>query len=197
MKKIIFDVNNTLIPFEGYQTSIIATFNEINKSYSIRDLQVIINSINDYTKYFSIYDIQLFKYFIEERLHKKLPNNFLDIWFEQIIKYIPKENNIDLIKILRKLSKRYELSAFTDFFTEVQTKLLESYEILCYFNEVIGTDIYKVKPYHDGFISICGNYKPEECIYIGDNLEKDIKPAENIGMNTLLYDPNNNYKRYE
>lgn len=198
MKKIIFDINDTLIPFEsGYQTSIIKTFTDLNTPYSIRDIQIINNSIEDYTKYFNLYDISIFKYFIEERLKKKLPKNFIETWFKNIGESIPYTKDIELIKLLTKLSKKYELSVFTNFFTEPQTEKLKNYEILSYFNDVLGTDECKVKPYIDGFITICDTYKPEECIYIGNNLEKEIKPAKSIGMNTLLYDPNNIYNSYK
>ena len=37
----------------------------------------------------------------------------------------------------------------------------------------------------------CGEYKPYECVMIGDDLYLDIECAQNIGMNTILVSTKN------
>lgn len=81
----------------------------------------------------------------------------------------------------------------TNWFTKSQKERLKNYEILKYFKEVIGTDLVKNKPNEESFIRACGTYKPEECVMIGDSLEKDVNGALNCGLGAILFDYKNIY----
>ena len=63
---------------------------------------------------------------------------------------------------------------------------MEKLDILKYFDEVYGGD-YKSKPNREAFINAMGEYKKEECVMVGDNIEMDIKPALDLGIKTYLY----------
>ena len=41
----------------------------------------------------------------------------------------------------------------------------------------------------DGFLYVCGPYKPSECVMVGDNYDKDILGAKKAGLNTIYYSP--------
>ena len=59
------------------------------------------------------------------------------------------------------------------------------------FDIIVGVDtIKKVKPNPDVFKYAISklNVKPEETIFVGDNLEADYKGAENAGIHPLLID---------
>ena len=59
-----------------------------------------------------------------------------------------------------------------------------------YFSKQIYTDILKNKPNKEAFMEAIKPYNIDECIMIGDSIEKDIKGAESIGMKAILIDEN-------
>ena len=55
----------------------------------------------------------------------------------------------------------------------------------------------KRKPFKEAFLQAIGDNKPEECIMIGDNFERDIKGALNAGLKAIYYNPKNNVAKNE
>ena len=90
-----------------------------------------------------------------------------------------------LVKVIKYLSKKYDLYVVTNWFTETQKGRLDNMGILKYFKEVIGADINYFKPDKKAFDKILEKYKPEECISIGDTLENDVKTPLSLGMKAL------------
>ena len=87
------------------------------------------------------------------------------------------------------LSKKYELVVLTNWFTKPQSERLKNADILNYFKEVIGGELF-MKPSRTAFLNACGEYLPSECIMIGDDYNKDIIGASNTGLNVIYF----NYK---
>ena len=79
----------------------------------------------------------------------------------------------------------------TDWFAEEQINRLECLGIKKYFTQVYSAEKTKRKPFKEAFINAIGNNKPEECVMIGDNLERDIKGAINAGLKAIHFNPNN------
>ena len=102
------------------------------------------------------------------------------------------ERNEEVIEVLDYLSKKYELVVLTNWFQAPQRERLKNADILKYFKEVIGGELY-MKPSGDAFINACGKYKLNECIMIGDDYNKDILGASNAGLDVIYF----NYKNKE
>jgi putative hydrolase of the HAD superfamily len=66
------------------------------------------------------------------------------------------------------------------------------------FDIIVGTDtVMKVKPDPDFFIYTLNKLKvkPEEAMYVGDEIEADYKGAKNVGMHALLIDRTEKHKQ--
>lgn len=182
IKKIIFDLDNTLIEFpKDYKKEYDKVINKYNLNITSLDLYKIIglyevNNINIY------YDKQKMLELINEEYNLDLKLDFIDYLLE-IISGIAETADTGIIDTLEYLSKKYELIVLTNWFTECQKKRLEKANILKYFKEVYGTDTIPMKPKKECFMSVIKGLKPSECLMVGDNLEVDIKVPYEMGMN--------------
>ena len=189
IKRIIFDLDNTLIPFpknfiEGYK-EVVDDFN-----LNITPIELY-NLIGEYEPLYDHYDYDLLTNFINDRLGTNFDRTFLDRFME-VYDNLDLELNEGVIETLEYLSNKYSVVALTNWFTNSQKNRLKKLDILKYFDEVYGGD-YKSKPHKEAFIHAKGDYKIEECIVVGDNIDMDIKPAIDLGMKYYLYGSNDKY----
>ena len=186
IKRIIFDIDNTLIDFpetykEGYQQ--VLDKYKVNKTYKeLYDAIGVYEECGKYNKYTKEELLSV----INKELDLNLNKEFLDDYFDM---YNNLETNVsDNIKnTLEYLSKKYELVTLSNWFTFSQKERLKIAGLDKYFKEVYGTDIVPMKPTKESFLSVIGNHKIEECLMIGDNIEMDIKVPYELGMNVLYY----------
>ena len=94
--------------------------------------------------------------------------------------------------ILDYLKENYQLMIITNGFEEIQSVKLSSSGIDKYFEKVITSEsVGHKKPAREIFeVALShGSYSPDEVIMIGDNLNTDIKGANNIGMDSAYFNP--------
>ena len=192
MKKIIFDLDNTLMM---YDDSYLLDYSRVmNGTYE--DGMKLYESIGKYEAYAGIYNKKELLEFINKDMHTNYNIEFIDKLLEIISKnwvyYIP--NGTD--EVLQYLFNKYELYVLTNWFSECQANRLKNTGLLKYFKEVIGADKEKAKPNIDGYLYIIGNTNKEYAIMIGDNPEIDIKGANDSGINSILIDYRNRYEGY-
>lgn len=189
IKRVIFDQDNTLVKWrEENWTTLDETFQKLNYKITTNDKSKIIECINNYEKKYSMYIKEDIYLYINKKLNKLLPENWIDIWLEQLSnRYALLEPNTK--DILNYLNEKYELVVLTNWFSNSQINILKKLGILHYFNEIIGTDQVLNKPNKEAFLKACGNYKIEECLMIGDNFDIDILGAYSAGMDAIWYNP--------
>lgn len=189
IKRIIFDLDNTLIPFpknfkEGYR--------EVLEKFNIYiEPTVLYNIIGEYESLYDHYDYDLLISFINNKLNTNFDETFLNAFMDM---YDTLEVNIseDIIETLKYLSKKYSLVVLTNWITKSQEKRMKRAGILKYFDKIYGGD-YKLKPNKKAFVNAMGKYKIDECIMVGDNIEMDIIPAENLGIKTYYLGKSDKY----
>lgn len=191
MKRIIFDLDNTLIPWsDDYFLGFIEKMIEYNVIDNEEGLIKFNEVVNSYEIHNSNYDKELFINFLNKGLNKNIPIEFY-YEFENYFSFcIPKEKDLNVFKILDYLKDKYELVILTNFFEKSQTKRMENYGIKHYFKEIYGGDKY-IKPYKESYLMACGENKPSECIMIGDNYENDYCGAINAGLKAIYLNINN------
>lgn len=196
IKRIIFDIDNTLIPWEDkYYDTLNETFKKLSVPFSGEIKNNIIKAVDDYENIYNIYHEKLMLDLFNKYTGLVLPNNFMEIWLKELESCIP-DDNTEIKDILEYLNKKYEIVALTNWFTGEQQNRLKNLNLDIYFKEIIGTDQILNKPNIEAFKKAVGNHKLNECVMIGDNLEKDIIGAENAGLNTILFDYKNRYGDY-
>ena len=185
IKRIIFDLDNTLIMWnDNYLEAIKKT----TKEYKIQeDYKYLSSLIDQYDNEYDHYDKNLLVQFINKHIDSKIDINFLNTFLNKFGYMSIRSDNV--IETLDYLSKKYELVVLTNWFQKPQVERLKNASILKYFKEVIGGELY-MKPNPKAYINACGKYKPNECIIVGDDYNKDILGAYNTGLNVIYF----NYK---
>ncbi len=185
IKRLIFDIDGTLIKNVRFQDSITQTLKE-TRIYSDKNLEIFLNSIKDYEKHYDNYNSTDYLNFLGNQLGINLESNFLEIFFKHLKTAIP--NNFDGIQeiqeTLQYLSKKYELVLLSNYFEKSQRNRLEAMGINKYFKKYYGEN--KIKPYDESYWQAKGIFQPSECIIIGDDLELDIKKPSKLGFRTIL-----------
>jgi len=95
-----------------------------------------------------------------------------------------------LKKIISALYKKYKLGIISNFkkshMIEIFNALgLSEQELTLMITEDI---VQEIKPAHEPFLKAIelADCKPEECLYVGDSPSKDMRPAKEVGMMTIL-----------
>lgn len=193
MKKIIFDLDDTLIMFDPkYIESYQIALQTAGYESTYEDAKLIFDAIDEFGLVVDIYTKEGLLDFINQKSNK----NYEMILIDEILNAVGLKwtNPVtsDLIELLDYLYKKYDLYVLTNFFTDCQTERLKNVGIDHYFKEVVGCDKVKAKPNKEAFL-----YFGLDSIMIGDNLENDVKGAINAGLDAILYDFKNKYSDLE
>ena len=192
IKRVIFDIDNTLMPWKAeYFSEIYTVLNELNIECTEEDFLKIQKAFSEYENNYYTFSTKLMIDFINEYTEKNYPEEFIEMLINRWSKCAPEKLPESTIKVLEYVKSKYEVVVLTDWYKDQQVKRLEKAKILKYFQEVYAAENTKRKPFKEAFIQAIGENKPEECIMIGDNLERDIKGALNTGLKAIWYNPNN------
>lgn len=191
IKRVIFDIDNTLIPWkEEYYSEIKKVLKELNIDYTEKDYEKILEAFGEYENVYYTFDKKLMLKYINDYTNKKYPEEFIYNVIEKWANCVPEKIDKNIIKLLEYLKSKYELVILTDWYKDQQIKRLEKVEILKYFSDIYSAENTRRKPFKEAFIHAIGDNKPNECIMIGDNFERDIKGALNAGLQAIYYAPN-------
>lgn len=190
MKKLILDLDNTLLflskDWTIYYKKFIEKYNiNITPEYlydSIGSLEKNSSDIIVTNEYFQKYMYDNISLKITEKMLNDLLNYYADI---------PLLYTDVVYDILKYLSQKYELMAYTDWFTENQIKRLKKYNLDEFFSKVYGWDILPVKPSKIGLDTIIKDTNIEDFIFIGDSIEYDLELPNSIGIDTIFYNRKN------
>ena len=193
IKRLIFDIDDTLIPFpKGFEQGYKRVIEKYNLNIDAKKLYEIIGEYETGGKY-KYYDVDKLLDLINNRLDTNLDKGFVDEFFNMYNKLITPVSE-ELIDTLKYLSNKYEIVTLSNWVTKSQKEILKCAGILKYFDEVYGTDIVPMKPLKESFLSVIGEHKVNECLMIGDNFDADIKVPLEIGMSVYyLTDKEINY----
>ena len=129
--------------------------------------------------------------FINKYTKKNYPEELIEKLMNKWSKCAPEKLPESTIKVLEYTKSKYEVVVLTDWYKEQQVKRLEKAKILKYFQEVYAAENTKRKPFKEAFMQAIGENKPEECIVIGDDFQRDIEGALKAGLQAIYYNPNN------
>lgn len=181
IKRIIFDVDNTLIMWsDKYLFALRNVLEELMPSYNEEQLLEIDGCIVAYEEEHDIYTKEAFVNYVNNKCNTQFGINFVDkLIVEQGNCY---EKDEELVSIIKYLKEKYDLVVLSNWFTETQKLRLQGIGILDYFTLVSGGDERVLKPNLNAFDVVTKGYKNEECLMIGDSLKHDIIPATELGI---------------
>ena len=192
IKRVIFDIDNTLMPWKAeYFSEIYTVLKELNIECTEEDFLKIQKAFSEYENNYYTFSTKLMIDFINEYTEKNYPEEFIEMLINRWSKCAPDKLSDTTIKVLEYAKSKYEVVALTDWYKDQQVKRLKKAKILKYFQEVYGAENTKRKPFKEAFMQAIGENKPEECIVIGDDFQRDIEGSLKAGLQAIYYNPNN------
>ena len=190
IKRIIFDIDNTLIPWkEEYNQEINKALEEFKIPYTEDDAKNISKAFFEYENvYFTFEKNQMAKY-INNYTYKNYPKELIERIIQRWEACVPERIDSEIIQLLEYLKQNYEMVILTDWFVSSQSQRLQKTNILQYFQKVYGAEKTKRKPFPEAFLQAIGENRPEECVIIGDDFKRDIQGAINVGTQAFWYCP--------
>ena len=130
--------------------------------------------------------------YINKYTKKQYPKEFIYGCTNRWADSVPQKLDESVINMLKYLKDKYQMVILTDWYADQQIEKLEKLNILQYFSKIYSAEKVKRKPFKEAFLQAIEDNKPEECIMIGDDFERDIKGALNAGLHAIYYNPKNN-----
>lgn len=188
LKRIIFDVDGTLIDVMNFRLLVERMLKEKGISYTEEDLDAYMLAIQTYEDEYINYDFNNYLEHIKSNCGLDIDAEYMKAFLNRAGEYVPEVgSSIGLRNTLEYLKEKYELVVLTNYFRKVQENRLRNFGILSYFDEIYGGDSI-IKPATEAFRIAQGNNKRSECLMIGDSLQLDYLGAINFGMDAILID---------
>ena len=113
------------------------------------------------------------------------------LYWDTLIRHSAPEPGI--LTCLAKLKEAgYTLGIGTDMTVIYQLKKLEHLQMLPFFDFIVSSEEANVEKPHEKLFRLCAakaGVSPDACLFIGDNLKKDVLGPRNMGMRSLWYCP--------
>ena len=179
IKKIIFDLDNTLIDWiDEYDYALRDTLIKYNINF---DYGLLSNAIDEYDYTSKIYNSYDLMNYLNNKYNLGITIDFINDWLKELGKQ--GKPNKGVVELLEYLHNKYELVVLTNWESNCQINRLKSAGIYKYFKGVYGGEVYK-KPSYEAFKKAIEPYMESECIMVGDSMKFDIEPAKKLGIKT-------------
>lgn len=182
IKRIIFDIDNTLLDTKKDCIDCYQNYLKI-KNYKMEPNDLF-KILYEYEFVGNFEKIDLVNY-----LNQKLDNIYGLENLEELLKMYSNYStliNENTKNILEYLSKKYEIVALTNWYKDCQHERLKKVGIDKYFKKIYGVED-GIKPNKETYKNACSNYQYEECLIIGDSLERDINIPKKLKMKTIYF----------
>ncbi|MBP3634956.1 MAG: HAD family hydrolase [Bacilli bacterium] len=188
-RRFIFDLDGTLLHGDfskerEYFRSVLST--EEQELFLPKYFDVLM----EYENIFDRYDVEKLSDFLSKKTRTNITPNMINEWItiNCNINDILLPETIDMLEYLK--SRKKSLVILTNWFRKGQETRLYNADIRKYFDEIYAGDFY-IKPTKESYLNACGDYDKNECIVIGDNLQKDVYGPNKYGIDSIYYNPNN------
>lgn len=183
MKRLIFDLDNTLILWKNeYREAMKNTVEHFNLDLDYATLD---DLVEIYENYYDKYTIDNITELFNKQLNLNLTNEFTEYWLKELGNMA--DDDLNIKPLLEYLKSKYELVVLTNWFKESQLSRLKKIDIDKYFANIYGGED-AIKPNKEAYLKAIGNRDISDCIMIGDNLKVDIEGAVDIGLKAILVD---------
>ena len=188
MKKLyIFDLDGTLLTgnFKLVDDYLRETFNEQADDF-IHNMGTILEK---YEKNTPKYDEETLSSFLVDETGLRFSPKIIKEWNARVgeATNIEEEQARDVLEYLKYNDKKVKV--LTNWFGNSQEKRLQTEGFMEYIDEVIGGEV-ATKPHKKAYINAVQGFYPEECVFIGNDVDNDYIGPKACGMDSILYDKN-------
>ncbi len=192
MKRFIFDMDGTLV------SSDYSPENEYFKSIYGGDSKKLLDGIgvyiDSYEKNYERYDIQQICRYLDAVTGLKFTHEIIEGWRDLTGTYETKieDGVVETLEYLK--SKGHSLVVLTNWFGEPQIKRLENVGLIKYFDEIYtGNTV--LKPHKEAYMCAKDRFSLNDCVVVGDDIQKDYVVPRSLGMDTILYDKKDKHNK--
>lgn len=186
VKRIIFDLDDTLIPWnDEWWKTVSDTFEFYHIPYDLSILPNLKKAVNNYIESCQRMDKVQMSQYLSNELNILLPDSFVETW-TNLLGECTLEDSYQLASFLKNLSSKYSLTIASNWFYSQQVRKLERLGILQYFDEVVTADRFIRKPYSEMYDYLSKGYQKDEVIVVGDSYQSDIKGAIDLKIYAYL-----------
>ena len=191
IERIIFDLDNTLIPWKNeYYITFNKVLDKLNYQYDDYFISKLIEAVDNYESEYKTYNKSDMMELMNKYTKEKLPDNFIDLWLEEL-SLCCEATDKDIVETLDYLYHKYDLVILTNWFAYSQINRLRKAGIYKYFSKVYCTDTFPMKPNKESYLIAAGSYEVSKCLMIGDSIKSDVEGALKVGMNAIYYNYEN------
>ncbi len=193
MKKLyVFDLDGTLLTgnFRLVDYHLRDLFREQAEDF-IHNMGTILEK---YEKNNPRYDVETLSSYLKEETGLNFTPRIIEEWNVLVGEADNKEEEHakELLEYLKQ--KRSKIKVLTNWFGDSQEKRLKNAGLKEYIDEVIGGEV-ATKPHKQAYINAAQGFYPEECVFIGNNVDYDYIGPKACGIDAVLYDKNNNHHK--
>ena len=192
-KRIVFDLDGTLIDLVDFRKSVIESLNHFNLTYTEAELNNYMEAMKDYEEFYRRYDLIYYYNHLKRRSGINFDFDFIEYYLRNYKAFIPETVDQSVYETLEYLKSKYDLVVLTNFFRKTQIGRLRELNMDHYFSQVIGAEIHS-KPDIHIFHEAANPFSVDDCLMIGDSYEKDYNAALNAGMDAILVSSDERYK---
>lgn len=190
-RRFIFDIDGTLLN-GNFQREIDYFRSVLSVEDSEKFIKVYFDLLMKYESKFKKYEVNKLSEFLKEESKTNITDEIIKGWIDvnSNMDDVINDGVIETLKYLK--SKEKSLVVLTNWFLKTQKERLKNSGLLKYFDEIYAGDSI-LKPNRESYVAACGPYSVEECVIIGDDLQKDVYAPSTMGIDAIYYNPSNNY----
>ena len=186
-QRIIFDLDKTLLtmdPTAGHEY-----FKSIYGEEANHFLEKLDDWLELYEYIFPRYEEDILASYLSQKSNLIITPDIVEEW----IHVLAEGNDTmepEVYEVLDYLkSKDKSLAVLTNWFKDTQITRLERAYINEFFDDVY-TGEYFLKPHKESYWTAVEYFHPDECLFVGDHIEKDYIGPKSCGLDAVLYDKN-------
>lgn len=181
-KRLIFDVDDTLIPWEKeYYKILKKTLKQNNIKLGIFRFIKTLKAIELYENTHERWNVEEVKETLAKVTKIDIDDEKVLFFSEWLKNCVINKASKELHDVLKYLQKKYELVILSNSIKEIQEERLKRFGIHKYFTKIYcGDEVMKPNP--KSYKKAMGKNKPSECVIIGDNLNFDVITPSELGI---------------
>ncbi|MCD8189106.1 MAG: HAD-IA family hydrolase [Clostridiales bacterium] len=201
IKVIIFDIDNTLYSFDAaHQVAFGAVLDYVQRELGIapENYRRLHKDMNQELKgrmgsCAAIHNRLIRYQNILERLGKPIGHalRMSDLYWNTLLDVMqPSPGAVDTVLELKV--RGLKIGVGTDMTARMQFAKLERLGLLPYIDFLVSSEEAQAEKPAPALFALCAGkagVRPEECLFVGDNLEKDVRGAQAAGLQALWYRP--------
>ncbi len=202
IKTVIFDIDNTLYDFVGSNRKALDALRDYSaeqfgwsRDEFDRRHKAVQEEIYGYLGYNGSCRNRLVRYqkMLEKAGLPLYPHalRMYDLYWDTLLDVmVPFDNAPSVMRRLKEKGLRIGIG--TDMTVVMQLRKLEKLQVLSYVDFIVSSEeAGREKPSREIFDMVLAKAgcMPEECLFVGDHLQKDYRGAESAGMHALWYHP--------